>query len=83
VMTNPKLDGLIARVAAATGPDREMTYCEMVQLVEGIGMDVEDGLAATVSGGQLTGGEEAPPWIMKMNCWPVEDVVREILKRKS
>lgn len=58
-----------------------MRYAEAVKMVEAVGMSISDGLAFTVTGGQLVNGADAPPLIAAMNGWSVEQVAEQLSKQ--
>jgi hypothetical protein len=53
------------------------------RLVRSLGMSIsDDGVAFTVCGGQLVGGQDAPAEIQAMNGWTVDDVAREVVAKR-
>ena len=53
---------------------------DCAELIESIGMSVDDGVAFTVCGGQLTDGGAASSDVQRMNGWSVEEAAREIIR---
>lgn len=61
-----------------------MDYRDARKLVESLGMSISgDGVAFTVCGSELINGEPAPPAIVEMNGWTVDDVAREVTERRQ
>lgn len=61
-----------------------MTYAKAVKYVESLGMSVSsDGVAFTVCGSQLVDGRDAPPEILRMNGWTVDEIARNALESSA
>lgn len=59
-----------------------ISYKKTLEIVESIGMSIEDDLGFTVCG-QLVNGKDAPDWIAKMNGWDIYEIAESVLKNRK
>jgi hypothetical protein len=69
-----------------------LSYGDCCRIAQAIGLSLGEyerrnndsrGLAFTVGGGKLNNGQEAEPWIARMNGWTVEEIAQEALNRQT